>query len=470
MKNILDTDICIIGAGSAGLSIAAGAAQLGRDVVLIEKGKMGGDCLNYGCVPSKALITAANSYHAAKSAARFGAPQFSTPADYGAVMKHVYEAIAAIEPNDSQARFEGLGVTVLREHAAFTGPRQVKAGDTVINAKHFVLATGSSPAIPPIEGLLETPHLTNETLFAARPLPAHLVVIGGGPIGVELAQAHRRLGCEVTIIEGEKILAKDDPELVGVVRKQLETDGVNIIEHTFVNRVAADGAGIEVQAGNQKIKGSEILVAAGRTANVEGLNLDAAGIEYSRRGVTVDARLRTTNKRVFAAGDVTGGLQFTHVAGYHASIIVRNMLFKTPSKNRDSQSPWVTYCDPELAQVGLTEAAAREMNSDTKIVRWDFHENDRAIAEGDTRGFVKVVTNSSGKILGASIVGKNAGDLIQPFALALSNKMKIKAFTNYIAPYPTRGEAAKRAAGAWYTPTLFSDRTRKLVSLLSIFD
>lgn len=471
MTETIKADLCIIGAGSGGLSLAAGAAQLGRKVVLFEEGEMGGDCLNTGCVPSKALIAAASRAHAMRKAAKFGIAPVEPQVDFAAVMDHVHDVIAAIAPVDSQERFEGLGVKVIRAHARFIGERTVEGGGVSVHAKHIVIATGSRPFIPPIEGLKETPFLTNETIFENRKLPGHLIVIGGGPIGVELAQAHARLGAEATIIEGAPtILGKDDPELVDVVRAQLIEDGVRIIEGAMVDAVSGDEESITVRAGQQTIAGTHLLVAVGRTPTVDGLNLETAGVEYDHKGIKVDDGLRTTNRRVYAMGDVAGGLQFTHVAGYHASVLVRRILFKAPATNNEHLAPWVTYTDPELAQTGLTERDAKEKHGDIKVVRWQAAENDRAQAERDTRGLIKVMTKNNGDILGASVVGKGAGDLIQPWAYALANGQKIKSFTNYIAPYPTRGELSKRAAGAWYTPTLFSDRTRKLVSLLSIFD
>lgn len=470
MTSSMNADLCIIGAGSAGLSVAAGAAQLGRKVVLVEKGEMGGDCLNTGCVPSKALIAAGARAHAMRNAAKFGIANVEPEINFAEVMDHVQDVIDTIAPVDSQERFEGFGVTVLREHGAFTGPRQLKAGPHIVNAKHFVIATGSTPFVPPIPGLADAPYFTNETIFQNRTQPDHLIIIGGGPIGVELAQAHRRLGAKVTLIEGLQIMNKDDPELVAVIRNQLVHEGVDIIENAMVENVAKTEGGVEVKAAGRVISGSHLLVAVGRKASVHNLNLEAAEVAYDDRGIKVDDRLRSSNKRIYAIGDVAGGRQFTHVAGYHASVLVRNILFKAPAKNNEDQAPWVTYSDPELAHVGLTETQARETLGDIKIARWQFEENDRAQAERDTRGFVKVLTDKKGAILGASIVGRDAGDLIQPWAFAISNKQKIRAFTNYIAPYPTRGEANKRAGGAWYTPTLFSKRTQKLVSLLSMFD
>lgn len=406
-----------------------------------------------------------------RNASKFGIANVQPQIDFAAVMDHVQGVIDAIAPIDSQERFEGLGVTVLREHGSFTGPRQLKAGPHIVNAKHFVIATGSTPFVPPIPGLTDAPYFTNETIFQNRTRPDHLIVIGGGPIGVEMAQAHSRLGAKVTLIEGMTIMNKDDPELVAVVREELQKEGVDILENAMVESVAKADTGVEVKAAGRTITGSHLLVAVGRKASVHNLNLEAAEVAFDDRGVKVDSRLRTSNKRIYAIGDVAGGRQFTHVAGYHASVLVKNILFKSPSKNNEHHAPWVTYSDPELAHVGLTEAEAQEKHGDVKVARWQFEENDRAQAERDTRGLVKVITDKKGAILGASIVGRDAGDLIQQWAFAISNKRKIISFTgNYIAPYPTRGEANKRAAGAWYTPALFSNRTKKLVSLLSTFD
>ncbi|MEO1252771.1 MAG: FAD-dependent oxidoreductase [Pseudomonadota bacterium] len=468
----IKADLCIIGAGSGGLSVAAGASQLGRKVVLFEEGEMGGDCLNTGCVPSKALIAAASRAHAMRNAAKFGVAAVDPQIDFPAVMGHVHSVIATIAPIDSQERFEGLGVTVIRAHAAFTGPRTLEGGGVTVKAKHIIVATGSRPFVPPIPGLQDVPFLTNESIFENRTRPDHLLVIGGGPIGVEMAQAHRRLGSAVTLIEaGDQILSKDDPELVKVVREQLEADGVRIVTNAKVSKAGGETGAITLRAGDEDIKGSHLLVAVGRAPTVDGLNLEAAGVEYDKTGIKVDDALRTTNSRVYAMGDVAGGRQFTHVAGYHATVLITKILFKSPfASNKEHLAPWVTYCDPELAHVGLTEQQAREQHSDAKVVRWSADENDRAQSERDTRGFAKIITDKKGKVLGASIVGAQAGELIQVWALAIANGEKIRAFTNMIAPYPTRGEINKRAAGQYYTPTLFSAKTKRLVSVLAMFD
>ena len=364
MAEPIRTDLCVIGAGSGGLAVAAGAVQMGARVVLIEQGKMGGDCLNYGCVPSKSLIAAGRAAHAIRTARRFGVNGHEPAIDYLGVHDHVKGVIAAIAPHNSQERFEKLGVEVIRAHARFVGPQEVEADGRRIRARRIVVATGSSPALPPIAGLADVPHLTNETVFDLTERPEHLVVIGGGPIGCELAQAYRRLGARVTILELLSILPKDDPDAVQVVRDQLRAEGIDLHERAEVGRVARDGNGIAVMLENdgaeRRIAGSHVLVAAGRRANVDGLELETAGIEYGAAGIKVDARLRTSNKRVYAIGDVAGGPQFTHMAAHHAGVVIKNALFRLPAKVDERAVPWVTYTDPELAHVGLTEALARE--------------------------------------------------------------------------------------------------------------
>lgn len=473
MSEVRNVDICVIGAGSGGLSVAAGAVQMGASVALFERGKMGGDCLNYGCVPSKALLAAGHAAAHYGHTAQFGVDGRSASVDFAAVNDHVHGVIGGIAPHDSVERFTDLGVAVYQEGARFSGPREV-IGDngTKIRARRFVIATGSSPAVPPIPGLDKVPFLTNETIFNQRELPAHLIVVGGGPIGLEMAQAHRQLGAKVTVLEAMKIMGPDDRELVAVVRARLEAEGIAIHEGAKVVSVkSAEGAisvSCESDGKNFEVTGSHILVAAGRAPNLSSLDLDAAGIVHDRRGIEVDARLRTTNKRVFAIGDVAGKYQFTHIAGYHAGIVIKNALFRLPAKLNYDAVPWVTYTDPELANVGLSEAAARELHGDgVKVVTASFEENDRARTERRTDGFVKVVLGRKGRILGAGMVGAHAGELIQPWILAISQKMKIGAVAQMIVPYPTRGEINKRAAGAYYTPSLFSDRTKKVVRLLA---
>jgi len=473
MSEIIKTDICVIGGGSGGLSVAAGASQMGAKVVLVEKGKMGGDCLNYGCVPSKALLAAGHAAQAVRNAGRFGADANLKGINHQAVHDHVHGVIAGIAPHDSVERFEGLGVNVIQGAAKFTGPREIEVDGKRIQAKRFVISTGSRAMIPPIAGLDETPFYTNENIFDLTEAPKHLIVIGGGPIGIEMAQAHHQLGCEVSVLEMFSIMPKDDPELVDIVRTRLNDEGLNLHEGVKVVKVGKNGENIEVTIDRdgveEVISGTHLLVAAGRRVNVDGLDLETANVAYDPRGIKVDVRLRTSNKKIFAIGDVAGGFQFTHKAGYDAGIVIRNALFRMPAKANYTAMPWVTYTAPELATVGLSEEQARKDHSEIRVLRWPFSENDRARAEGETDGLVKVITNKKGLILGASIVGPHAGELIQVWALALSQKMKIGAIASMVAPYPTLGEVSKRAAGSFYTPSLFSEKTKKIVRFLLSF-
>ncbi|MCB1548003.1 MAG: FAD-dependent oxidoreductase [Hyphomicrobiaceae bacterium] len=450
MSEQLTPDLCVIGAGSGGLSVAAAAAQLGVSVVLIEKHKMGGDCLNYGCVPSKALIAAGRRAQQMRTAKPFGIIPTSPSINHKAVHDHVKEVIAAIAVNDSVERFTGLGVKVVLAPARFVDKTTVAAGDYMIRARRFVIATGSSPAVPPIPGLDSVPYFTNETVFDNEEKLDRLIVIGGGPIGMELAQAHARLGSRVTVLEAMKALGKDDPELTEVVLKHLREEGLEIREATKVQRIEPGEQGVRVTVSvdgrEELVEGSHLLVATGRRPNLADLNLDAAGIKHERGGIIVDKGLCTSNSKVFAIGDVTGGLQFTHVANYHAGIVLRRALFRLPAKVNNDIVPWVTYTEPELAHVGLTEDEAKKRHGRIKVLRWPYHENDRAQAERVTEGFVKVVLSPKGKILGASIVGEHAGELIQMWCLAVSQGLNIKAMTSWISPYPTLTEINKRAA------------------------
>lgn len=473
MTKTMNVDICIIGAGSGGLSVAAGTAQMGASTVLIEKHKMGGDCLNYGCVPSKALLATGHAADAVRTAAKFGIHADLKKVDAAGVYGHVRDTIATIEPHDSVERFESLGVHVIEAEGKMVGPNEVVAGDTRIRARRIVISTGSRAFVPPIQGIDDVPYLINETIFSLSEIPEHLIVIGGGPIGIELAQAHKHLGAEVSVLEMFKIMPKDDPELVDVVRQQIVEDGIVLHEEIKVERIEKTDKGVRVviikDGTEHAVDGSHLLVAAGRRPNVDGLDLEKAGINYSPKGIDVDARLRTSNKKVFAIGDVAGGFQFTHVAGYHAGIVIRNALFRLPSKADHRFVPWVTFTSPELAQVGLTEEQARKSHSDIRVLSWPYAENDRALAEGATKGFIKVVATKKGKILGCGIVGRQAGELIQTWVLALTKGMKAGDIAQMIVPYPTLGEISKRAAGSFYTPSLFSEKTRKIVRFLAKF-
>ncbi|UWQ75176.1 NAD(P)/FAD-dependent oxidoreductase [Leisingera sp. M658] len=452
----IECDLLIIGAGSGGLSAAAGASQMGASVVLLEGHKMGGDCLNYGCVPSKALLASGKAAHAQAHAQAFGVADQHPRPDYAAAKDHVQAVIETIAPVDSQERFEGLGVRVIREFGRFVSPTEVEAGPHRIIARRVVIATGSSPLVPPIPGLDKVPYETNETLFELREKPEHLLIIGGGPIGMEMAQAHVRLGCKVTVIEGLKALGKDDPEAAALVLYSLRAEGVEIAEGAMVSRITGQAGAIEVETKDgSTFKGSHLLMAVGRKANMEQLNLAAAGIETKGNGIKVDESLLTTNRRVYAIGDVAGGLQFTHVAGYHAGIVIRSALFGLPSKAGISHIPWATYTDPELAQVGLTEAQARDIYGvKLEVARFDYHHNDRAIAERRTKGFIKVMV-FKGRPVGATIAGHQAGELITLWSMALANRLKMSQIAAMVAPYPSISEINKRVSGAYFTPRLF---------------
>ena len=458
----IKTDICVIGAGSGGLSVAAGAVQMGARVVLIEGADMGGDCLNTGCVPSKALLAAAKAAQAMRDGAGFGVAAVEPQVDFAAAHDHVARMIAQIAPVDSQARFEALGVQVIRDWGRFISPTELAAGPDVITARRFVIATGSQPLVPPIPGLAAVPYLTNETIFALQQRPDHLIIIGGGPIGMEMAQAHRRLGCAVTVIEGARALGRDDPDAAALVLTRLRAEGVTVHEGQAVNSVAA-GPVVTLADGRQ-VAGSHLLLAIGRRVALDRLNLTAAGVAHTARGVTVNTALRSTNRRVYAVGDAAGGLQFTHVAGYQAGVVVRQIVLGLPAKTRADHIPWVTYTDPELAQIGPTEAAARAAHGAAlTVVRADFLHNDRAISEAQGTGFLKVMV-LRGRPIGATIVGHGAGELVGLWSLAISQRLKMSAIAGMVAPYPTYGEVSKRAAGAYFSPQLFdSPMVKRLV-------
>jgi pyruvate/2-oxoglutarate dehydrogenase complex dihydrolipoamide dehydrogenase (E3) component len=470
MNDFIQADLCIIGAGSGGLSIAAGASQLGLSVVLIEKGAMGGDCLNTGCVPSKALLAAAKRAHAHRLDNIAGISADVPLIDFGQVKDHVKGVIKTIEPHDSVERFEGLGVRVIQGVGTFVDRQTVVVNEQRIQAKHFVIATGSRASIPNIPGLDASRVLTHESLFDLVVAPDHLVIIGGGPVGIEMAQAHRRLGVSVTVIERDQILHGHDREHVQPLREVLQSEGVVVHENTHISQVTHHdkGATVYLEQGDA-IEASHLLVAAGRIPQTQGLGLEAAGVASTEHGIISDAHLKTTNRRIFAVGDVSGGPLFTHAAGYQAGVVIKQVCFKMRwAKVSYSALPRVTYTDPEMAQVGLTETDAKARFGDRiKVVSWDVADNDRAVAEGFRVGHIKVITDRKGKILGVSLVGPGAGELLAPWTLAMSQGLKISAMAQVVAPYPTLGEISKRAAGSWYSPTLFSAKTKRLVRFLS---
>jgi pyruvate/2-oxoglutarate dehydrogenase complex dihydrolipoamide dehydrogenase (E3) component len=463
-------DLAVIGAGAAGLSVTAVGAQLGLRVALIERDRMGGDCLNSGCVPSKALLAAAHAAEAARGMGRFGLRLPEPDIDWAAVQAHVHGVIEAIAPTDSEARFRALGATVLRGEARFTASDTLSVDGRRFTARRIVIAAGSTAAVPPIPGLDRVPHLTNATLFDLAERPDHLLILGGGPIGLEMADAFAGLGSRVSVVEAATIAGREDPELVAGLRDALSARGVTMLEGTMVAAVEPGPA--LVLADGRRIAGSHLLVAAGRRPNLDALDLPAGHVRAGPGGVATDGGLRSlTNRRVYAVGDIAdplgiGPRAFTHVGSYHAGIVIRRALFRMPAWIDYAALPRVTYTNPELAQVGATEAEARAAGRKVAILRWPLPDNDRAIAERDTAGLVKLVV-AGDRVIGAGILAPNAGEMIGLWGLAIAQRVKLSAMASLIIPYPTRSEAGKRAASGLFTPRLFAPRTKWLVRLLS---
>jgi pyruvate/2-oxoglutarate dehydrogenase complex dihydrolipoamide dehydrogenase (E3) component len=478
MAEQLNPDLCVIGAGAAGLSVAATAASLGVPVVLIEKGRMGGECLNTACVPSKTMIAAGRRAEVFRSSGRFGIKPVRPTVEFDEAIDRVHDVISTIAPNDSKERFTGLGVRVLEGEARFTDTRTVAVDQDSevkfqVKARRFVIATGSVPSVPSaISGLDQTNYLTNETVFETRERPKHLVIIGAGPAGLELAQAFRRLGSEVTVLELAQPLAKEDPECAAIVLDALAREGVTVRSHVKVERVRQLRQRIEVVlAGDMEetIQGTDLLIAIGRRPNINGLDLDAARVKHGSDGIVVNKNFGTSNRRVYAIGDVVGPPRLTHAANFQAVQLVRHLLFRLPVNTGAHEIPRVTFTDPELAHVGLTDTEARERHGAIRVLRWPYHENDRAHAEGETHGHIKVVTDKKGTILGATIVGAAAGEQITAWTLAINHALNIRAFADLVVPYPTYSEIGKRAAVTFFKPRLASSWLRRLLGLLRRF-
>jgi len=474
MSELLSPDICVIGAGPGGLSAAAAAAAFGVPTVLIERGKMGGDCLNTGCIPSKALLAAAKRAALMRNAENFGVAVPSFRVNFAKVHEHVQSVIASVAPADSIERFTGLGVRVIQASAKFKDRKTVVAGDIEIRARRFIVATGSSPAIPAIPGINDGAYLTTDSIFDIKERPEHLVIIGGGSVGLELAQAFRRLGSSVTVLEAAQPLAHDDPECAAIVLDQLEREGVVI--HRDVKVIAVTYAGatvtatIETAGAEQTITGSHLLVAAGRKPVIDELDLSAARIRHDHAGIAVNRKLKTSNRRVYAIGDCAAGhLKFTNAAGYHAGLVIRNALFRLPVRVNNDSVPWATFTEPELAHAGLTEAQARARRIKIRIARWPYHDNDRAQTERETHGHIKVITTRKGRIVGATIVGAQAGELIGIWALAIAQRLNIRALIDIVLPYPTLGELGKRVAIDFFAPGLTSTWVRRIIGWMRIF-
>lgn len=465
-----DCDLAVIGAGAAGLSVTAAAAQLGLRVTLIERDRMGGDCLNAGCVPSKALLAAGHAAEAARGAARFGVRLAEPELDWEALRRHVHGVIAEIAPLDSATRYRGLGATVLQAEARFVGPDTLAVDGRRLTARRIVIAAGSRPAVPPIPGLDQVAFLTNTTLFDLAERPSHLLILGGGPIGLEMADAFTGLGCRVTLVEAGRIAAREDPELVAGLRLALVERGVTVLEGAKVAAVEP-GPSLLLEDG-RRIAGSHLLVATGRRPNLEALGLETGNVRATPSGIATDRGLRSlSNRRVFAMGDIAdpeglGPRAFTHVGSAHAALVVRRALFRLPARLDYAALPRVTYTAPELAQAGLTEAEARAAGHRVQVLRWPLAENDRAVAERDKAGLVKLVA-SGNRLIGAGILSAQAGEMIGLWALAIARRTKLPALAGLILPYPTRNEAGKRAVGSAFAARLFSPTTKSLVRLLA---
>jgi pyruvate/2-oxoglutarate dehydrogenase complex dihydrolipoamide dehydrogenase (E3) component len=445
-------DLVVIGGGAGGLVVAAGGATLGAKVALVEKHKLGGDCLWYGCVPSKTLLKSARIAHQMRHAKRWALDPASPQPDIGRVMERVSRVIEGIEPNDSPERFRGLGVDVIFGSGAFAGPDVFEVDGRRLTARTFVIATGSRPAIPHLPGLETTAYLTNETIFNLREPVPHLIVVGAGPIGCEMAQAFRRLGSEVTAIDvAPRILPREDADLAAVVSTALEAEGVRFRLGASIVSCAGGAKDVRLtihgpDGANAEIAGSHLLLAAGRTVNVEGLGLDAAGVDVHNGRIVTDAGVRTTNSRIYVIGDAAGGLQFTHLAEHHAGIVLRHAIFRMGWVQPSPVVPWCTFTDPELARVGLSEAEAVHRGIAHRVYRFPFAELDRARTEDETEGFAKIVTDPKGKLLGAAIAGAHAGELIAEYGLAVAKGMNAKEMTAIIHAYPTLAQINRRVA------------------------
>ena len=469
-------DLGILGGGAAGLTAAAGSAQFGAKTVLVEKAKkLGGDCLHFGCVPSKTLIRTAGVWSLSRRAKEFGLPEVALPpVSLAAVMGRVRSVIDTIQEHDSPERFCRLGAEVRFGAPRFVDDHTVDVDGARLTARAWIVATGSSPSLPPVEGLAGVPYWTNETVFSQTELPRRLVILGGGPIGVEMAQAFRRLGSGVTIVEfGDQVLGREDPDISSILRSRLEAEGVTVLTGTKALNAAVTNGSVRLRVGPSKgegkpwdIEGDVLLVAAGRKPNVEGLDLSAAGVDFSPRGIPADRRMQTNVPGIYSCGDVNGVFPFTHVAGYEAGIALSNAVLRLPRKADYTKVPWCTYTDPEVASVGLNEARAKAAGVEYRTLEAPFREVDRALAEGEAEGKIKVLITPSGALLGCQIAGHHAGELIHEWVAAINGGVKLSTVAGAIHAYPTLAEISKKAAGSYYSGKLFGDRTKKILRFL----
>ncbi|MDF1593250.1 MAG: FAD-dependent oxidoreductase [Desulfobacterales bacterium] len=464
-----DYDIGIIGGGAAGLTVASGAAQLGAKTLLVEKeAVLGGDCLHFGCVPSKTLIKTAEVYHQMKHAARFGLPPVDVPpVDFKAVAERIRSVINVIQKHDSEERFCRLGARVEFGEAAFTDEHAIKLNGKTYSAGKWVIATGSSAGIPPLKGLEQTPFITNREIFSLDHLPESMIILGGGPISTEMSQAFCRLGTKVTVVNrGDQILGKEDKDMADAVLEVLKSEGVVFHLDSTIEEIKDLGNRKEVVIKDKtgrvsRLEAEMILVALGRSANVDGLGLESIGVEIGDRGIVVDNRLRTSQKHIFAAGDVNGGYQFTHAAGYEGGIVVSNAIFRLPRKANYTYLPWCTYSQPELASIGMNEKTARAAGIEYSVWTEAFKDNDRSLAEGEPVGKVKMLLDKKEKPIGIQILGPHAGDLISEWVAILNGRVKLATLAGAIHPYPTIAEINKRVAGSFFSTKIFSEKVQK---------
>ena len=460
-------DIGIIGGGSAGLTVAAGAAQFGAKTLLIEKESLGGDCLHYGCVPSKTLIKTAHVHHLMKNAARFGLPPVDVPpVDFGKVSERIKSVISVIQNHDSPERFCRLGAQVEFGGPEFFDEHSVRLNGKSYSAKNWLIATGSSPAIPRVEGLVKTTFFTNREIFSLDRLPGSMVVLGAGPISVEMAQAFARLGTKVSVVQRSgQILTREDKDMADLVMERLCSEGVTFHLNSSILKVLDQGSDREViiktGSGMKSLRTETILVALGREANLKGLGLEAIGIEFDTNGLKLDSRLRTNHTHIYGAGDVTGTFQFTHAAGYEGGVVLTNAILRWPKKANYTFFPWCTYTDPELASIGMNEMRAKEAGIQYSVWTEEFRMNDRGLAEGDATGKIKLLLDARERPIGVQILGLHAGELIGEWVAAMSGGVKLTALASAVHPYPTLGEINKRVAGTFLSGKIFSGKVKK---------
>jgi len=464
-----DYDIGVIGGGAGGLTVASGAAQLGAKTLLVEKEQeLGGDCLHFGCVPSKTLLKSAHVYHLMKNSRKFGLPTVVVPpVNFSAISQRIRSVIGTIQHHDSKERFCKLGARVEIGQPRFTDDHSIRLNGNTYSAKTWVIATGSSPAVPPIKGLAQLPYITNREIFSLDHLPESMVILGGGPIGVEMSQAFCRLGTRVAVVNrSPQILTKEDPDMADSVKEVLGSEGVKFYLNSAIEEVKDLGREKEVriktgQGGSISLKAETILVALGRKANTEGLGLEDIGVKFDHRGINVDNRLRTSLKHIYAAGDINGGFQFTHAAGYEGGIVVSNAIFHLPRKVDYTFLPWCTYTDPPLGSIGMNEKSARAAGIGYNVWMEEFKDNDRSLAEGETVGKIKMILDDKEKPIGVQILGPHAEDLLNEWVAILNGKVKLSTLAAAIHPYPTIGEINKKVAGSYFSPKIFSEKVQK---------